>query len=92
MKVEYSARARRDLELAEAEMAARSPSGARRVLLRLAKRIHDLVDMPFQGRISRVAGARELVVTRTPYIVFYNVTDDVVTILTVRHAARKPLG
>ena len=44
---------------------------------------------PASGRPGRVAGTRELVVSRTPYIVPYRVRDDTVELLLVLHAARK---
>ncbi|MCA1598486.1 MAG: type II toxin-antitoxin system RelE/ParE family toxin, partial [Chloroflexi bacterium] len=40
------------------------------------------------GRTGRVEGTRELVVSRTPYIVAYRVRDDEVIVLAVQHAAR----
>jgi toxin ParE1/3/4 len=44
---------------------------------------------PFIGRSGRVAGTRELVVTRTPYIIAYRVSSEGVDILRVLHGARK---
>ncbi len=44
---------------------------------------------PFIGRSGRVAGTRELVVTRTPYIIAYRVSSEGVDVLRVLHGARK---
>lgn len=44
---------------------------------------------PASGRPGRVLGTRELVVSRTPYIVPYRVRGDMVELLLVLHAARK---
>jgi toxin ParE1/3/4 len=44
-----------------------------------------LSDFPESGRIGRVAGTRELVVTGTPYVVVYSVLPDAVLILCILH-------
>jgi toxin ParE1/3/4 len=48
-----------------------------------------LADNPHMGRPGRVPGTRELVVTRTPYIVPYRVRGDTLEILRVYHGARR---
>ena len=48
-----------------------------------------LVNFPHRGRPVRGTSMRELV-TVSPYIIRYRVTDERVTILRVRHTARKP--
>jgi toxin ParE1/3/4 len=47
-----------------------------------------LVPSPHAGRPGRIAGTRELVVTRTPYLIAYAVTSEGIDILAVIHAAR----
>ena len=42
-----------------------------------------------RGRIGRWEGTRELIISRTPYIVSYRVTDGVVEILRVFHGAQE---
>ena len=42
-----------------------------------------------RGRIGRWEGTRELVISRTPYIVSYRVMDDTVEILRVFHGAQE---
>jgi toxin ParE1/3/4 len=57
------------------------------------KHIFDGIDLleryPLAGRNGRIAGTRELVVRRTPFIVVYKVTQDEVTVLAVLHGARR---
>lgn len=48
-----------------------------------------LSNFPSMGRPGRVSGARELVVSGTPYIIPYRVRDEEVEILRVFHGARK---
>jgi addiction module RelE/StbE family toxin len=47
-----------------------------------------LADNPMVGRVGRVAGTRELVLSGTPYIVAYQVSDQV-DVLAVMHGARQ---
>jgi toxin ParE1/3/4 len=44
---------------------------------------------PNLGRPGRLQGTRELVITGTPFIVFYRLQESQVEILGVLHAARK---
>jgi addiction module RelE/StbE family toxin len=53
-----------------------------------AEKTGRLVDHPDLGRTGRVTGTRELV-THQNYIVVYDVTDNVVRVLRVLHAARQ---
>ncbi|WP_294081057.1 type II toxin-antitoxin system RelE/ParE family toxin [Sphingomonas sp.] len=44
---------------------------------------------PFIGRPGEIRGTRELVVTGTPYIVAYRVSDTTIEVLFVQHGARQ---
>lgn len=44
---------------------------------------------PFSGRVGRVKGTRELVISRLPYIVAYRLTDDSLQILRGLHGAQR---
>jgi toxin ParE1/3/4 len=48
-----------------------------------------LSEYPEIGRIGRVKGTRELVITATPYIVAYRVKMDRIEVLRVLHGSRK---
>ena len=89
MRVRWLRRALRNLD-EEAEYIARdNPDAAARTVQRTASAIEQLTSHPASGRIGRVPGTRELVVSGTPYIVPYRVRGDAVEILRVFHAARK---
>ena len=57
----------------------------RRRILETKRRISQ---MPNSGRIGRVAGTREAVVQRTPYIVVYRIKEKTVEILGIWHTSR----
>lgn len=48
-----------------------------------------LIEFPEGGRIGRVPGTRELIISRTPYLVAYRVQDNTVRILRVLHGSRQ---
>ena len=54
----------------------------------LRERVMHLADITHPGRRARVANTREWVLSGTPYIVIFQITDDVVTVLRVLHGAR----
>lgn len=67
-------------------------SDNRRAAVAVDKRISDRVKvlqrLPRSGRPGRVEGTRELIITRTPYIVAYRM-GDAVRILLVLHSSRQ---
>ena len=56
---------------------------------RITEAIEQLADFPGLGRPGRVASARELVITDTPYIAAYRVQREQVEVLRVLHGTRK---
>jgi addiction module RelE/StbE family toxin len=65
-----------------------NPVAAARVIERIRTAVRRLAASPAIGRLGRVEGMRELVITGTPYIVPYRVKDDTVEIVTVLHSAQ----
>jgi addiction module RelE/StbE family toxin len=63
---------------------AENPRAAVHVDQQIAHAARRLIDFPESGRPGRIAGTRELVVSRTPYVV----TADTVRILRVLHGAQ----
>lgn len=65
-----------------------SPAAAAHVDEQIVLAVRRLLDFPESGRPSRIAGTRELVVSRTPYIAAYVVTTERVRILRILHGAQ----
>jgi toxin ParE1/3/4 len=66
-----------------------SPQAAIAMDERIREQVELLVRFPQSGRKGRVEGTRELVISRTPYIVAYRIGGDTVGILRVLHGARR---
>ena len=66
-----------------------SPRMAAEFVLHIQGSAAMLAEHPNLGRPGRIAGTRELVVTRFSYILPYRVRGDTVEILRVFHTARK---
>lgn len=89
MRIGWSPRAVRHLEAARAYIARDNPAAATSVTQRIVAQVEGLVAFsPNMGRPGRIAGTRELVITRTPYVVVYRVTQEEVQVLAVIHQAR----
>ncbi len=56
---------------------------------KIDERVGRLAEQTEIGRPGRVKGTRELVITRTPYIVVYRLDDGVVHIERVLHGAQR---
>lgn len=78
-----------DLDNGYDYIAATNPSAALDIIERLEKAVAALRLNPGMGRPGRVTGTRELVVTRTPFIVPYRIIKERIEILAVIHAARR---
>lgn len=89
MLVIWRREAMEDLEAARDYIALGNPTAAGRLFDRIMTAVDTLQDMPSIGRPGRVPGTRELVVSRTPYIVAYFITGDHVEIAAVVHGARQ---
>lgn len=64
------------------------PRSAIAVDERIMEQTANLARFPEYGRPGRVAGTRELVINKTPFIVAYRVQKGVVRILRVLHGAQ----
>ena len=90
MTIAWSPEAIEDLASLRDYIAEDDLAAARRVVLHIIQSIEQLLpDNPQIGRAGRVPGTRELVMTRTPYIVPYRVRRTTIQILRVYHGARR---
>jgi plasmid stabilization system protein ParE len=85
--IEWSPRARQNLESIIARISIDSPRGAKRIADRITKRVEDLKQFPEQG-VARPGRIYRLDVAHTPYFVVYRVSEKGVTILSVLHGRR----
>lgn len=56
---------------------------------RIRKSVATLTQFPEMGRIGRIEGTRELVITRTPYVAAYRIVGETLRILRVLHGAQQ---
>ena len=66
-----------------------NPPAARRVVSKIRDDVSVLRDHLEMGRHGRIAGTRELVIVRFPYIVAYRHVADDVQVLAVIHTSRR---
>ena len=90
MQVRWVRRALLDLDEEVTYIAAEDPSAARLVVERVLQAVAMLSEQTALGRPGRVPGTRELVVSRTRYLVPYRVRGDIVEVLRVFHTSRRP--
>lgn len=88
MRVRWTASAARDLEQILDYVAPDSPASAHRIGEAILERISSLATLPSRGRRGRVAGTRELVFARLPFVAVYQVHDEV-QVLRILHGARQ---
>jgi toxin ParE1/3/4 len=95
MRVRWTDPAQTDFLQILAYIARDNPAAAERVGWRLLSAIDGLAAQPRLGRPGRVAGTRELVIPRLPYVAIYRIveaaraTASEVEVLRVIHGARR---
>lgn len=88
MRVRWTLPALEHIDEIQDFIARESPTAAYKLTADLIGRTDELLAKNSMiGRVGRVAGTRELVISRTPYIVVYRVRD-FVGVLAVMHGAR----
>ena len=89
MRLTWSAFALSDRDGIFTHVETQNPAAAVAIDGRIVAVARRLRDFPESGRLGRVAGTRELVVTGTPYVAAYQVTGETVRILRVLHGAQQ---
>ena len=90
MIVRFTRRAESDLDAIVDYLVAFSPEGARRVAASLREAIQIIADHPFGGLKTTRPTLYVKIVPRYPYKVFYRVREDVIEVIHIRHASRRP--
>ena len=78
-----------DLKNTGLYIAQESPKSAYEVLIKIKGAADNLSYNPEIGRVGRVSGTRELVITGIPYILPYVITEKNIQIIAVMHTSRK---
>jgi len=89
MKLLFSHRFRQELQGEYRFLRELNSEAARVVRQRIIKAISRLKQFPESGRAWRLNGCRELVLPGLPYIIIYQVEDNVVTIVSLFHTSRE---
>jgi toxin ParE1/3/4 len=85
----WSARAVRHLAQLRSFIARDRPSAAREVAVTILSSVNLLAEQPSLGRPGRLPGTRELVVSRTPYLVPYRVRGNRLEVIAVFHGRQR---
>ena len=89
-KVKFSASSLKDLKSIQEYICEDNREAAKEIVAHIIEKIETvIVPNPGAGRAGRVLITRELVISKYPYIVPYQVREDVIYILRVLHTSRK---
>jgi len=86
--VRWTSAAADDLEAIVLYIRQEKPETARRIARKVFTEIRSLSAMSLRGRPGIVQGTRELVLSPLPYIAVYEVLNNEISILRIRHAAQ----
>jgi toxin ParE1/3/4 len=89
VRIEWKETAREDARQIVARIAEDNVTAAFDALDEIERQVGQLEVHPKLGRAGRVKGTRELVISRTPYIVAYRIDDEQLFILRVVNGARQ---
>ena len=89
MNIVWTRPAARDLAAIQDFIARDNPAAAYRLATTIRRQVRQLADHPQLGRPGRLGGTRELVISDSPYLVPYRISDHRVEILAVYHGTRR---
>ncbi len=89
MQVKWLRKALQNLDDEAAHIAQDDPIAARLMVQRVMNAVDMLADQPGLGRPGRVPGTRELVVSKTRFLVPYRVHGSTVEVLRVFHTSQR---
>ncbi|MCC6947009.1 MAG: type II toxin-antitoxin system RelE/ParE family toxin [Bradyrhizobiaceae bacterium] len=91
MKVVFTKPALAELDTIAAYLSERNPVVAANVVAHIDRITAQLSRFPLMGHPKYKPEVRMIPLRRYPYLIFYSVEADEVHILSIRHAARRPL-
>jgi addiction module RelE/StbE family toxin len=62
---------------------------AAEIAMQIVTGVQQLIRFPMSGRLGRVPGTRELVISSTPFIAAYTIQPDRIVILAIYHGAQR---
>ena len=86
--IRWTPEAAEDLRIIHEYIGADSPAAAVRTVTTIYDSCEGLLHFPRKGRVGNTPGTREFALSPLPYILIYQVTDDAVEILQIRHGAQ----
>ncbi|MCZ7469779.1 type II toxin-antitoxin system RelE/ParE family toxin [Agrobacterium sp. O3.4] len=89
-KIRWTLRALRRLDEIGAHIEADNPAAAARVISRLVSAVDMLLDQPAMGRVGRIKGTREAVLSDISYIIAYRVSGDIEILTIIQTSQRWP--
>jgi plasmid stabilization system protein ParE len=90
MKVHYRSRAVADLDEIHKYLTERNPRAARNVVDAISDAIAQIAKFPLSAGRTTDLDIRVKIVQKYPYKIYYEVGNDRIDILHVRHGARQP--
>jgi toxin ParE1/3/4 len=89
MRVRYTPSALGDIEALFSFIARDNPHAAARVVERIERSVSLAAAFPGVGRDTDESGVLVLPVPRTPYLIFYSINGEQLTVHQIRHGARR---
>jgi toxin ParE1/3/4 len=90
LNLRYTPKALAELADILAYIAERSPAGARNVQARIMAITTLLTQYPLSGQMTSESGFRKITTSPYPFAIFYEVTDEEIIVIGIRHTARDP--
>jgi toxin ParE1/3/4 len=89
-RIDWTEQAARQVDQAYDYIAlSNSEDVAAKVTMQIISSVQQLIAFPMSGRLGRVPGTRELVISNTPFIAAYTIQRDRLVILAVYHGAQR---
>jgi toxin ParE1/3/4 len=88
MRVRWTTNAANDLAHIVERIREDNPAAAQRVAQTICNGVAALKTSPYRGRIGLANDTRELVFVPWPYIAVYEIIEDQVQVIRIRHASR----